>query len=327
MCKKLFLLVLVLTVVGIVSVASAGTVAYWRFEPGEPGIDFSENAYPAMPDSDGRAVWRKGADDWSGNGNHLTTFQHAWAGENFSTDVPYATVPQTGASNAQSIVNAGSYPAAMTWSAQSLPSGTDIEVITPAAFTVEACFKASSLNNYSTLVGRDGRDVWTQNTGTEPNPGNWAPFYLTARSNGLVRIQFHDLSGYQHTAESALGLVTNGQWYCIAGVSDGSTLSLYLDDGGGYDLVAQTALDPNNIGIDTRLAIGAGAAGDNWAGTWTVGRGLWNGGHTDRFFGNIDEVRISDAALNPSQFLCVPEPATMVLLGLGSLALIRRRKS
>jgi hypothetical protein len=40
------------------------------------------------------------------------------------------------------------------------------------------------------------------------------------------------------------------------------------------------------------------------------------------WLGNIDEVRISDSALNPSQFLFapVPEPATASLALLGGLA-------
>jgi hypothetical protein len=319
MRKKLFLLVLVLALVSIASVASAGTVAYWRFEPGEPGINYSENPYPAVPDSDGRAVWRKAADDWSGNGNHLTTFQWAWAGENFSTDIPFGTVPRTGASNAQSIIHAGSYPAAMTWSAQSLPGGTNIELITPGAFTVEASFKATQDWSWAhTMVGRDGY-------GVNPLVPQKAPFYLSVRRFGgagsqVAAVEYTDLGGITHEAISGLGLLQVGTWYNMAATADGSNLNLYLNNA----LVASTVL--TGTSPDLRLAIGTGAAGDNYAGTWTVGRGMWDAKHGDRWYGNIDEVRISDTALNPSEFL-TPEPATMVLLGLGSLALIRRRKS
>jgi hypothetical protein len=49
---------------------------------------------------------------------------------------------------------------------------------------------------------------------------------------------------------------------------------------------------------------------------------MWNGGHGDRFWGASDEVRIFDSALALSEFLFAPEPATMVLMGLGALSLI-----
>ena len=41
--------------------------------------------------------------------------------------------------------------------------------------------------------------------------------------------------------------------------------------------------------------------------TWTIGRGMWNNGANDFVNGEIDEVRISDTALNPTQFLAYVE--------------------
>ncbi|MBN1853255.1 MAG: LamG domain-containing protein [Pirellulales bacterium] len=308
--KHFVLFAFLLSVVAFYSSASADTLAYWRFDDaGDADIEQwgPVAAGNPLPDSDGWTVWRKAAQDHSGNGNHLTTWEYAWAGFTWSADVPFSAVPLSGAANALSMATAGNYPSAMTWSAQSLPSGTDIETATPAAFTIEASFKANVLAGYQTIVGRDDRYVATSN-------GDLAALYFQVMPNRDVAIKFADVSGYWHEAISAVDAVQEGLWYSMTGVSDGSTLKLYLDN----ELVAQTDMTASGS-PNTAMAKGSSSGGDWVSGTWTVGRGMYAGGHGDRWNGLIDEVRISDTALAPSEFLSIPEPSSMILLVLVSL--------
>jgi hypothetical protein len=74
-----------------------------------------------------------------------------------------------------------------------------------------------------------------------------------------------------------------------------------------------------------------------WDASWTIGRGQYAGNPTDWFDGIIDEVRITNSVLAPSQFLFapagpgagtgVPEPGAMLLslLALGGFAIPVRR--
>jgi hypothetical protein len=301
MLKIVLVSMLLLSVPGF-----SATIAHWTFY--DPELGAADGA--ALPDSDGRTVWRQAATDHSGNGNHLTTWDYAWAGFNWSSDSPAGDL---------SIVNAGTYPAAFTWSEKSQPTGVDIETITPNAWTVEAVCKLNTQPWAATVVGRDGRDVSSVDAAK-------APFYLSVRNfnygagNEVAAVEFTDVSGYTHEAISAYGAIVLGEWYHLAAVCDGSLLTLYVNGA----VVAQTDLTLSGS-PDTSLAIGGGApGGDNWPGTWSVGRGMWDGRHADRWFGLIDEVAISDVALAPGEFL-IPEPATMLLLGLGSLISLRKR--
>ncbi len=294
--RSLFVMLL-LAVIG--SVALGDTIAYWRFDDAQDS-EIVENAGGTvangigLPDSDGQTVWRKAAHEWSGNGNHLTTWEYAWAGHTWSNDVPATSVPAEGYGNSLSITSAGSYPAAMTWSEQSNPTGVDLETWSPSEFTIEASFKLTDISGYHTIVGRDGTEVATDRA--EPA---LAPFYLSSRAGtGTLGVVMTDVDGYTHIVESEEGFVETDTWYNVAVVSDGTTLSLYCNN----ELV--NSIDMIESGTsDTHLAIGE-TSGDGWeSGTWTVTRGLYNGGHTDRVYGWVDEIRFSDVALDPVNFL------------------------
>ena len=104
------------------------------------------------------------------------------------------------------------------------------------------------------------------------------------------------------------------RWYHLAGVREGTgagAVRLYVDGNlAGSASSAHTALTSGQ--------------------EFSVGGANVTGGPPGSFGravnGYVDEVRLSWGALDPDEFLNVPEPATMLLLSLGGAALIRRRR-
>lgn len=309
------------TMMGALS-AQAADVAWWRFEEGPANSNVARNGqgdgtfYGAVADSSGNGY---GLSAWSDGG---------YAGYAYNSQVATSILPQNGAANNFSVKNTGGYPALST------QSGTALQTWSPAAWTVEATFKLEN-GGYRTIVGRDSRGSVT--TGN----GDLAAMYLQAMPDNALAIKFSDVSGYWYEAVSANNAFTSfnyptdpdgnlAPWYSIAGVSDGSKLSLYLRDLtslSGWNLIAQTDLTGSGS-PNTALSAGAGDGGDWDAGNFTVGRGLYGGGHGDRAWGFIDEVRLSDTALSTADLVMVPEPSSAALVGLGfgAAALLRRRQ-
>ncbi len=295
---------------------NAGTVAYWRFEEGPAGSPVAHTL------ADG--VFEAAVFDSSGSGNHLSAWNNSWAGFSYRADVPMKTLPGAGLANNYSVQNSGGYPA--MWSASA-----ELQTWTPDRWTIEVAFMPELTDSHRTLVGRDS-------FGSATVDNRLSALYLQIQPDESLAIKYSDVNGYWHEAISAANLVKgftfssdpnalNGQWQAAAAVCDGSTLSLYyrnIELNSGWDLVAQTDLTLSGSS-DTTLTAGAGDGGDWDAGNWTVGRGLWNGGHTDRAWGFIDEVRLSDSARKVSEFLLVPEPSIFALAMLGGVALFSRR--
>lgn len=307
----------------------AGTLAYWRFEGGGGEMPVAgttqvedtngRNLGVTFPNAPGIAVA-----DVSGNGNTLRAWDHSFAGHTYQSIVPAAVVPKTGAPNNFSVQNAGNFPALFTWSLKSAPTA-DVETIKPLAWTIEASIYSTNTGSHRTFVGRDG------NRDTGATDANRAPLYFKT-FNGQLQILFTDEAGNTYDLSDPTGAINANAWYNVAATSDGTTLKLYKDSGTGYQLVNSMAL----VAGDTRLNYDdnpSTTVGDTQWG-WTVGRGRYGGSdlqgdaHVDRWLGAIDEVRISDVALTPNQFLfAVPEPSSLVLIGLAAAApwMVRRR--
>lgn len=266
--------ILKINVVAIQDDFTRGPIAYWDFN--DPSMGAANGA--AIPDSDAYTVWREAATDKSGNGNHLTSWQWDWAGFNWSSN---------SAEGDFSIVAAGAFPAAFTWSSESGPSGLDIESAVLSNFTVEARFTVTGSGN-RTVLGRDGQGVST-------TAADNAALYFGVDGNNHPLIEFTDANGEtaRLIASSTTLLNDHLTWYHLAGVYNGSTLSLYLND----VLIASKDVTLGAMAVDA-------SSGSGWhGGGWSIARGLWAGGHEDRWNGHIDSVAISGVALKPGRFV------------------------
>ncbi len=140
------------------------------------------------------------------------------------------------------------------------------------------------------------------------------PFYL-AVLNGKLRFLIDDsINALALTSPDPLPI---GQYIHVAATLDdaSNTMKIFVD---GVEVGTQSAqgIRPNvSLYANARVSVG----------------GLADGYNLGQYFnGVLDEVRISDTALSPSNFLgsAVPEPTTMTvwaLLAVAGLAAVRRR--
>lgn len=182
-------------------------------------------------------------------------------------------------------------------------------------FTLEAAFAVYDYSSFRSIVAKEGRPGLAMNTG-DANFQSLPTLALKVRGSlfeadpdaGKLQIEMFDGAG------NLVSIMTDtvldiGAWYSAAVVNNGETLSLYLDsnDSNGYVLKGQTAVD----GV---LFQGLNYANGDWDYNWTIGRATYGGlngdgtpnkggAPSDFFNGLIDEVRLSNSALDPRNFL------------------------
>ena len=288
-----------LTLLGLVGTASASTIAYWRFEDGTAGTEHPGDK-----------------DDWyvdsSGNGNHLSS----WWDESrpMATTVrPFTTVPQTGAANNLALDfdnGTGGTEGLDDLGTFGNGGGKMIDTYSFVnGWTMEATFKARDIDHWQVVLGKDGK----------PGAGAEQTFSFklapSAESFGIRCLVIkNDLNfDFIDTVD-----IMADEWYSIAATYDNSEFKVFLKGESDADYVLQGSL--------TRTE-GIMLGNASFGGTWTVGRGMWDSNPSDFFNGEIDEVRISDTALDPSEFIAIPEPGTLGLFGLlgGAMLWIRKR--
>jgi len=160
----------------------------------------------------------------------------------------------------------------------------------PKTWTLEVSVRLDSVDGWNTIIGRDGSSF----------PGvPKSDFYFQNDGEGdRFRLDFATADGSRYQIESPYAAQA-GVWYHIALVSDGATVSMYIDrnDGKGYALAAATGLS---------TLPGANNALATQGGLWTFGRGWYDGRFVDHVHGCLDDIRFTEGALPPSRFLHAP---------------------
>ena len=259
--------------------ALAGTVAYWRHDDGPLGTDVDPN--------DPNAVW-----DYTGNFNPMRTFDGT-TGATFVDTV--APIPlRSGLTNSLALDfdrdEDGTGPD------KSDDNYTELRFIESQLFseiTIEWAFNLETTDGFANMFGKDGKPIDTVNI---------APIQCKVRGdsfpNGIdhqLQIEWIDGDGDEISLASGFSIQA-GTWYHVAFTLTSDTARLYIatntDD---YVLVAEIT------GED--FAAPGGEVIYDSIGTIDIGRGFYNGNLVDWADGIIDEVRIDDTALDPSNFL------------------------
>jgi hypothetical protein len=164
--------------------------------------------------------------------------------------------------------------------------------------TIEAFIKAEPLQPGR---GAGGNILMYGDT----RPG-FDPYRLTLLAPGNI-LTF----GIQNAANQTVGLsytIPYDQWLHVAGTLDDATGLMQLYVNGSLVNSTTTSIRPF-AGLDPSSSPGLGIGCDQ------------TGQYGESFNGWLDEVRLSNTALNPEQFVLIPEPSAVSLFGIGAAAL------
>jgi len=321
-------ILIMLVVLAIGTAAQASMTANWSFES-----NLSDTATGGTT-SDTLVGMRY----YGGNGTYdrsVTSYNADGTTETLTTAVTAATYEKgivgtavrIGTTGSYNYATGATYPNASTYCVPSSTSGAtylsstgdSADLSLGSEFTVEGFFKADDLGTLGVEDSGLGEFAYTRLI-TKWVSGFSQGYHFTIHNGALELIEKNSSSGAVTTAGSVS--VVADRWFYVSAVADGENISIYFyttDDNGDLvgGLVATGAYNGTILDSTSPLWIGGRADVPNPISSNNV------------FVGLVDEVRLWDEAVDDTYIasraaLLVPEPMTLVILGLGGL-LIRKK--
>jgi|GEM_PF-2214072 len=260
MCKKLFLLISLVAIVGLGGPARAATLFHWTFDGGVVGDEFISDT-----DIEGGLV--------------ATKFYDSTLPAGSPYDVNYGpgnTWYNSGETSADFLNDPCSSDPGVGLFVPDTGAGTPLDLSPFGTFTIEA-FIYPYTNRQSVIVRKYGG----------------GQYYIDLRGEG--RVEF-SINGDGNAAASLDGDITENEWHHVAAVFDenagAQAQKIYVDG------ILKGTNDYASRVDDTDRALGIGCI------IRDVMTDPCAPPSTGQFFnGRIDEVRFSDEALDPSQFI------------------------
>jgi hypothetical protein len=279
----------------------AATAAYWRHE----------EAVPVGGVVPGGEAEQDTVLDSSGNGNHMRTFRSTTAP--FTAATYSSTVSplplRSGLPNTKSL-DFGPSPEFGTDDGGGLnddnfTAGKTIQTQLFTAQTVELAFNMNSIAGFQAVFGKDGKPLGDA-PGEPDSPV--PPFKVLIRGDSFpsvpneLFVEWIDGDGDIHFLNSG-ETVQAGEWYHIAVTRTATDAELWIAQGTGNYLLKDAISGEDFAGEFGEIEVFEQLG-------YTIGRGMHNNFVTDWADAIIDEVRISDTALTPDEFLFLPSGST-----------------
>jgi len=284
-------------------VASADTVAWWHFDECEPGTTAPANtlASDQAPSTYAHVytVGDSGAMSalHENSGDYLPTYTRPFRGLAVYDPVTDTTHTNHAAMKFR-IDRGGANPntnGGRAWYGGALKFDGGYDLYTSlygtTAFTVEAfvCTTGGVYNLFAPIVGSVNGSYFQK----EP----WA---LYMRDDGTIAVRFAAGEGDPSAWYTSSGLgkakVNDGVWHHVAFTYDGSYVRIYVD----YALDKKSTDSSDRVYTKTGNIPTYSADNATWVGGYAWGNAN-DGGR--KFPGVIDEIRVSNATLQPEQFL------------------------
>ena len=275
------------------SLAHADTVAWWHFDEKDPGATASANTITAGMTPDVYTTpYSLAYNSSSPTGEYLPTYAKPFVG--LCVYDPVSGTKRTNrssmkfrtASNSTTNAYYGGFLLAK-------PDSGQLDGCT-GAITVEAfvCTTGGLFNTFAPIIASMNGYNWYSET--------WAIYEET---NGTISIRFNGSAHYSGGNEKGTLTINDGAWHHIALTWDGSKVKIYVD-------YKQDTFSKNNSAREFSVSGTLSYEPDSKIriGGYTGNSSNPGAASERRFNGLVDEVRISNVALTPDQFLRMQPP-------------------